>query len=368
MQGNNLIQLPEDKPEDNSKGIDINKLADDMRAAGVTYKDFTYWCSHSANDPQELKPASNFKREVVNTFYPPGGIQPGTPPPWEKARNKIRFLPNDLSIWTGINGHGKSQFLGHIALDAMDKELKVCIASLELKPRTLLKRLVRQAAAMELPTEEYIEAIHDWFDDKLWIYDFTGNTQTNRLLEVFAYAKQQYDIDIFIIDSLMRCGIAEDGYNDQKDFVGQLCDFKNQYNCHIHLITHPRKNADETKIPGKMDICGSGSISNQADNCFTVWRNKKKEDELQIHSINKTEPPEDLLKQPDCIWMCDKQRNGSNWEGKLYLWFDQESYQFLNHPKQKPKRYVDFSNCNINQNKKAILIDKLDQIKEGTTK
>lgn len=228
MQGNNLIKI-------------ANDFRAGLKAEGIAHHEYLRYCSHSANDPCELKPASDFKREVIGTFYPPGGIQPGTPPPWDKARNKIRFLPNDLSIWTGINGHGKSQFLGHIALDAMDKGLKVCIASLELKPRNLLNRLIRQASAMELPTQEYINAIHDWTNDKLWVYDFVGNTQADRLLEVFAYAKQQYGIDIFIIDSLMRCGIAEDDYNAQKDFVGKLCDFKNQHNCHVHLITHPRK-------------------------------------------------------------------------------------------------------------------------------
>lgn len=361
MQENNLIQLaepkpenrPEDKPENQPepkrKPTDLKKLAEQMKAEGVTATSYAYYNSHSKNDPQELKPASDFTLKVVNAFYPPGGIEPGTPPPWERAQKLIRFLPNDLSVWTGVNGHGKSQFLGHLALDAMHKGLKVCIASLELKPSNLLKRLTRQASAMELPTKEYIEAIQDWTNDKLWIHDITGNTNASQMLKTFAYAKQTYGIDVFIIDSLMRCGIAEDDYNAQKAFVGQLCDFKNQYNCHIHLITHPRKSLDETKIPGKMDICGSGSISNQADNCFTVWRNKKKEDELQIHSINKTEPPEELLRKPDCIWMCDKQRNGSNWEGKILLWFDQKSFQYLNYRGQKPRRYVDFSNAkNIN--------------------
>ncbi len=56
------------------------QLADDFRAAGITHKDYVRYCSHSANDPQELKLASDFKREVVNAFYPPGGIEPGTPP------------------------------------------------------------------------------------------------------------------------------------------------------------------------------------------------------------------------------------------------------------------------------------------------
>lgn len=354
MQNNNLIQLgenqPANQPEPKRKPTDLIKLRDAMLAApqDINHKNFTKWCAHHKDDPPELKPASYFRQEVKDAFYPPGGIRPGIAPPWSKASDKIRFLPGDLSIWTGINGHGKSQFIGQIALDAMDKGLKVCIASLELKPKNLLKRLFRQAAAMEMPTNEYIDAIHEWTDDKLWIYDFTGNTQTSRILEVFAQAKQHHDIDIFIIDSMMRCGIAEDDLSGQKAFVGKLCDFKNQHNCHIHLITHPRKDKDETLIPGKMDICGSGSISNQADNCFTVWRNKKKEDDMQECFAEGKEPPEKLLNTADCSWKCDKQRNGE-WEGKIKLWFDPKSFQYLNRRGDKPKQYVDFSNAkNIN--------------------
>lgn len=350
MMQDNLIKLPEPKPENQSepkrKPTDVKKLAEQMKAEGITLEQFNYSCSHSKNDPYELKPASEFSLKVVDAFYPPGGIEPGIPPPWEKAQKLIRFRPGELSIWTGINGHGKSQFLGQIALDAMCKGQKVLIASLELNPSNLLKRLYRQASRMEMPTKEYIEAISDWTNDKLWIYDFTGNTETKHMLEVFAYAKQTYGIDVFIIDSLMRCGIADDDHNAQKDFVGKLCDFKNKHDCHIHLVTHPRKNKDETLIPGKMDICGSGSISNQADNCFTVWRNKKKEDDMQECFAAGIEPPEKLLNTADCSWMCDKQRNGSNWEGKIKLWFDQKSYQYLDYQTKEPKRYVDFSNCN----------------------
>lgn len=319
------------------------QLAEDFKENGITGEDFARYCSHNKKDPPELKPAGDFGKEIINAFYPPGGIEPGIAPPWEKAKKIIRFRPNDLSIWTGINGHGKSQFVGHIALDAMSKGLKVCIASLELNPGILLKRLTRQAAALESPSKEYIQAISKWYYDKLWVFNLLGNTQVNRLLEVFAYAKENYNIDMFIIDSLMRCGIAEDDYNGQKDFVSKLCDFKNQHRCHIHLITHPRKGADELKIPGKLDISGSGAISNQADNCFSIWRNKKKEDEIQQCCFNGINPTPELLRKPDCIWMCDKQRNGENWEGKILLWFDQKSFQFLNYQGQNPKQYVEFT-------------------------
>ncbi len=205
----------------------------------------------------------------------------------------------------------------------MTQNKRVCIASLELKPMRLLMRLTRQATATKEPTETEVRAAHAWYQDKLWIFDVTGNTKKERLVEVFEYAHQRYGIDTFIIDSMMKCGMAEDDYNGHKAFVEQLCDFKTKYNCHIHLVAHPRKGIDEVKAPNKLDIKGSGAITDLADNVFTIWRNKNKQ---SAH-------------EPDCIWGCEKQRNGE-WEGKINLWFDGDSFQYLNHPGQKSCSYL----------------------------
>ncbi|CAM4461007.1 MAG: hypothetical protein LEGION0403_FIIPPAGN_01331 [Legionella sp.] len=75
----------------------------------------------------------------------------------------------------------------------------------------------------------------------------------------------------------MKLDIAEDDYKAQKAFMEQLCDFKNQHSCHIHIVIHPRKGANESLPPGKLDNKGTGAISDLADNCFTIWRNKEKE-------------------------------------------------------------------------------------------
>ena len=166
--------------------------------------------------------------------------------------------------------------IGQIILHSIANSAKVCVASLELKPEKLLNRLTIQAGALRDPTVEYITAIHEWYHNKLWLFDLAGTAKHDRLLEVFLYARQRYDVNVFVIDSLMKCGIVEDDYKMQKIFVDKLCDFKNQYNCHIHLIAHPRKGRDEESMPGKLDIKGTGAVSDLADNCFSVWRDKRK--------------------------------------------------------------------------------------------
>lgn len=322
--------------------------ANDCLVAGVSGEEIRKCFDDACTlDPEELKPASQFVDQVIDVFYPPEGVPLGYQPPWEKAKKHILFRPSEFSIWTGINSHGKSQFLGHVILAAMRQGARVCIASLELKPGRLLYRLTRQAGALASPTEGYIRAIHEWYGDKLWLFDLVGTAKSTRLLDVFLYARQRYGIDVFVIDSFLKLDIAEDDFARQKSFLEQLCDFKNQHGCHIHLVVHPRKGADEAKAPGKLDCKGTGAVSDLADNCFTVWRNKEKEKVKKAQEGGKTLDAKQtaLLDTPDCFWFCDKQRNG-DWEGSITLWFHPDSYQYLGYSAQKPVQFVNYSSTN----------------------
>ncbi len=312
---------------------------------GVT-KDEIQKCFDEARtlDPDELKQASYFVDQVVNEFFPKEGTILGYNPPWQYALGKILFRPDELSIWSGINGHGKSQMIGNAILSMMKQGARVCIASLEIKPKKLLSRLTRQAMGIVDPTEGYIRAVCEWYSDKLWLFDLVGTAKSDRLLEVFLYARQRYGIDVFIIDSFMKCGIDEEDFKAQKAFIEKICDFKNQYSCQVHIVAHPRKLSDESQPPSKLDVKGSGAITDLADSNFVVWRNKKKEELLRKkeNGILLTVDEEKKLEELDALWICDKQRE-NGWEGKIMLWFDKKSLQYLGHPKNKPIQFVDYS-------------------------
>jgi twinkle protein len=119
----------------------------------------------------------------------------------------------------------------------------------------------------------------------------------------------------------------EDDYNGQKKFLDELTAIARDKQIHIHLICHSRKLADENSPPGKMDLKGSGSITDQADNCVTVWRNKKKE---ALAAQGKADE-----KAPDNLLIIDKQRNGE-WEGQIALWWHRASGQYVAAPNGHP--------------------------------
>ena len=307
------------------------KDANEMLTSGLSQELLEAVTEAKYLDPAELKAARDYQDELIDYFE--GNLQEeaGKSLPFSSTAEKVKFRTAELSIWTGINGHGKSLLLGYNAIGLIEQKEKVCIFSGEMKPRRTLERMIRQIIGAKAPTPKYIEKAFDFLDGHLWLFDVTGNAKGDRLLEVFTYARKRYGITHFVIDSLMKCGFAEDDYNAQKIFMDKLCDFKNKHNVHVHLVAHPRKGEDEKRASGKMDIRGSGSLTDLADNVFSVWRNKIKEEKLS--------DGEEVGDAPDALLSCVKQRNGE-WEGKIALWFNPDNLRYSDNSSNKCREWL----------------------------
>jgi twinkle protein len=266
--------------------------------------------------------------------------------PWDKAKHKALLRPAEVTIVSGINGHGKSILTTQIACDAMEQGYRVCIASMEMQPRLTLQRMIRQAeghnGTAHTPSIPFIREAQSWFAGKLWLFNVTGTAKANRMLEVFDYARRRYGIDLFIVDSLAKCGMAEDDWNAQKAFVEALADFKNEQSVHVLLVSHPRKGENEEQQPGKMDVRGGQAITDLVDNGCTLWRNKKKQKVLDKPEKDRTDAEIKELEKPDAFLTWWKQRNGE-WEGRLGLWWRGSALQFVGTENARPTVYVEYS-------------------------
>jgi len=291
-------------------------------------------------DPAELRSAADFAKEVESVFYPSGGTERGFTLSWRRF-SSFRFRPGELVLLAGVNGHGKSEIAGQIALEAMDQGERVCIASMEFKPARLIHRLTRQATVQATPSIAYIRQAHQWYAGKLWLFDVVGTAKADRILEVFSYARRRYGIGLFVIDNLAKCGFAEDAYNDQKLFVDRLTDFAKSHDCCVLLLLHTRKAQDETKPPGKMDIKGTGALVDMCDSALIAWRNKAKEEEIARADQIGAEPDPRKVDGPDAAVICVKQRNGED-EPKAFLAFCRQSHQYHENPKHKAQPFVEF--------------------------
>lgn len=273
--------------------------------------DFGFYLQQTESD-HRVRPASEYAEDVIAYFHG-GGAEKGALLPWRKAEGKIRFRPNEVTVWGGFNGHGKSLVLGQVMMHFMRRRERVCIASMEMKPAMTMQRMCRQAAG-KVPDPDYIREFHNRTDGLLWLYDQQGTINGEKVAAVIRYAVDKFHITHFVADSLLKFGYAEDDYTGQKHFVDLLCSIARDTGVHIHLVHHSRKGKDEYAIPNKHDMKGSGSIIDQVDNLVIVWKNKKKEEEIQAGNLANA-------KDPDAVLVVEKQRNGE-WEGKMNFWFD----------------------------------------------
>ncbi|MBA3589699.1 DnaB-like helicase C-terminal domain-containing protein [Methylibium sp.] len=281
---------------------------------------------------QKVKPASVYMAELLAGLRNQK-TEPRCYLPWEKTHSLVQFRPGEVTLWGGVNGHGKSLMTGMAALSLMSQGERVCIASFEMKPKRTLERMARQWGR-EDPGAEWLDAeaalrsfedlygqFGDWTDGKLWLYDQQGTVNADTMISVARYCAKELGITHLFIDSLMKCVRGEDDFNGQKAFLDELTSLARDCNVHIHLVHHIRKLSSEEDTPDKTDVKGSGSITDQIDNLLLVWRNKKKERERQAGKMVSDS-------EPDALLICDKQRNGE-WEGRIGLWFDKQSQQFV---------------------------------------
>lgn len=281
----------------------------------------------AVQESQYLIPASDLREQTKRSFDE-SDENNGLKLIWPRTHDVFALRGGELTIWAGINGHGKSQVLNQIcALTCQVEPWLIC--SLEMPVRKTMNRLVRQMTGLASPSEEYIDRVIDITLDNVWIYDQTDTVPSERIIAMIHYAAQKLGVRHMIIDSLVKCGMGVDDYNAQKQFVDRLAWAAKRYRIHIHLVHHIRKGKSEEDLPDKFDIKGAGEIGDLADNIVIFHRNKYKE-----RMVEKGETVDEGM--PDNVLYVAKQRHGTGWEGRVALYHHPASLQYLSSPKASP--------------------------------
>lgn len=306
-----------------------HKDLNDCRKAGVSPAEIAE-CFRTAQtmDPAELQRAGEFTDAVIELFWPKNSDAVGYRLPFHKIAERLAFRPGELTLWTGASGSGKSQLLSHASVAWGGQGARVCVASLEMAPAQTLRRMVKQSANTDRPTESFIRQTMRWVDCWLWVFSLVGKSRVDRLLEVFEYARCRYGCDVFIIDSLMRLGIGSEDYEGQEKAVFEMVNWAAEKKVHIHLVAHARKGgADAARVPETEDVKGASEIGSNAFNIIGVWRNRKHEDEVRRAAEQPHDDSKPVEDKPGVVINVAKQRNG-DWEGKFGLWFNVNTYQY----------------------------------------
>lgn len=282
-------------------------------------------------ESQYITPANHFVDIAIESFED-GDKMSGLQLPWAKTVGRFQLRKGEVTLWAGINGHGKSQLLGQVCALTLPNA-KWLVASLEMPVRATLNRMLKQMSGFSNPSQQHIKDLLKTTDGRLWIYNQLDTIPSERIIAMVHYAATKLKVEHVILDSLVKCGLGVDDYNKQKEFVDRLCWAAKSLNIHIHLVHHVRKSEREGKVPDKFDIKGAGEITDLVDNVCIVHRNKDKEAKVRDGK------PFDKL-DPDTRLIVAKQRHAGI-EDKFALYFHFESQQFISGPDARPF-HVDF--------------------------
>lgn len=255
------------------------------------------------------------------------GTRNGATLPWHGLQDKVRLPGGHLSIWAGINFHGKSSMLKQFALHLARSGERVCCAFLEETPEESMADIT-QLAIPDVDVREcddYIDVACNWASGKIWLYNQTRMMDPQRVLALIAYAAKEKRCTHFVLDSLMRTGLAQDDYEGQRVFANQLTNYAMQLNIHIHLVHHIVK-VDETQVPGRESIRGTGALVDQAHHTFIVWRDVNEDKAFDA---------------PDGLLIVAKNRGirPANWIGKVQM-FMHRSGQFMRGKFDQPMLFI----------------------------
>jgi twinkle protein len=298
--------------------------------------DFTAW-ERETDAKRNVKSAAEWVDALIHKLRNPDR-RPKVYLPWEKTRDLFHFREGEVTLWSGQNGHGKTGLVSQLQLSLIGQEQKVAEASFEMMPMTLVDLMGRMYCGLNPYSPEFqgsdgvealvalFEEFRDWINGRFWLYNQQGTTDVRNVLGMARYSVKELGCQHVVIDNLAKCIPDEDDHNAQKRFVDELTALARDTGCHVHLVHHTRKPANENHIPDKHDNKGSGAITDQVDNVMIIWRNKPKEDDVKAKGARSNK-----VTEPDAYLLCRKQRNGDD-EPTIGLWFDRDSKQFKGDP------------------------------------
>lgn len=299
---------------------------------GLSKEKFDEYISNAAEfNISELKHCDYYTDEIISYKNNPNKLYGTICSNYKLTEILKGWRREELSVWTGQNGAGKSTYLSQEIIHLLRQGKKCCIGSFEMPPRKYLWWLIKQALGKKDISDYDVEFTLNEFAENLFVIDITGEIEKEKLYDIIQFGCRKYGIEIFVVDSLMKVKLSANSqkvYWEQKDFVNRLADFVKEYKCHIHLVAHPRKAERDEYESNKVDIAGTGDISNIADNVFLFYRfsDKQKEDRKKTN----VEPYDSFLEV--------KKNREHGKLGKIGLYFNEDfkTFEIEKEPEVKP--------------------------------
>jgi len=238
--------------------------------------------------------------QAVIDFYVNGYDEGKTFPSWPGFSEHYRVAKKEMTVVSGIPGHGKSEFVDAIAIEmAVNYKWKLAVFSPENYPYAIhCEKLLSKMAGKPFhqgPTERmrkdelayYMSWIQGHF---VFIEPAEDALHLDAVLGLAQKAIDEYGVDGIIVDPWNEIEHNRPDRKSETDYIGESLmkcrRFARRQNVAFWIVAHPSKQykdkeSGEYSVPSPYDISGSAHWRNKADNCLCVFRNQN--DTVTVH-------------------------------------------------------------------------------------
>lgn len=213
----------------------------------------------------------------------------------------IGFMPGELTIVTGIPGHGKSIYLDQLSIGlAIHSDYKFGICSPESYPLAfyftrLIKRIIGKKFSRFNITLSELQQVRSWLSERYFMIMPPQGYQIDEILSLARQLVLRKGINALILDPWNRLeknipqGMSESNYIVL--CLTKLIEFAQKSGVHVFLVAHPTKMQKEKdginfQVPNLYSISGSAHFFNIPHNGFTVYRNyASQKTEIHIQKV-----------------------------------------------------------------------------------
>ncbi|WP_447969370.1 DnaB-like helicase C-terminal domain-containing protein [Nitrospira sp. M1] len=225
---------------------------------------------------------------------------------WIEVDPFYTVTPGELTIMTGIPGHGKSEVADALTVNLADQHgWSIGVCSPENWPLEghLAKLLEKwsgkpfgQGPTPRMDHHDLVNGIQ-WLQEHFVFFSPPETEMTiEKILELARQAVTRYGIHGLVIDPWNELDHSRPMNLSETEYISRCLTkvrrFARTHGVHVWLVAHPmklRKKEDGSyPVPTPYDISGSAHWRNKADNCLTIYRDVETADkrvELHVQKI-----------------------------------------------------------------------------------
>lgn len=200
----------------------------------------------------------------------------------------IGFMPGELTIVTGIPGHGKSIYLDQLSIGlSINSGWKFAICSPESYPLAfyftrLIKRILGKKFSRYNITLPQLQQVKTWLAERYFMIMPSQGYQIDEILSKARQLVMRKGINCLILDPWNRLEKNIPAGMNESNFIvlclTKMIEFAQRSGVHVFLVAHPTKMQKEKdginfQVPNLYNISGSAHFFNIPHNGFTVFRN-----------------------------------------------------------------------------------------------